>query len=71
MRSLLLEMQHVFSEKMPTKVVVVNFVPIVNWACWARIFKLVWGPEIDSKELIPRGYVAWLPNTITLFLLGS
>jgi len=30
MRSKLLEMQHVFSEKMPTKVVVVNFVLIVN-----------------------------------------
>jgi hypothetical protein len=59
------------SSVMLTKVVVVDFVFIVNWACWARIFKLVWGPEIDSKELIPRGYVAWLPVTITLFLLGS
>jgi hypothetical protein len=69
MRSLLLEMQHVFSDA--NKGRRCKFFFIVNWACWARIFKLVWGPEIDSKELIPRGYVAWLPNTITLFLLGS
>jgi hypothetical protein len=38
---------------------------------WARIFKCLWGPGIDSKELIPSAYVAWRAGTITLFLLGS
>ncbi len=38
---------------------------------WARIFKRVWGPGIDSKEWIPPAYVAWRAGTITLFLLGS
>jgi hypothetical protein len=37
----------------------------------ARIFKRVWGPEIDSQEWIPPAYVAWRAGTITLFLLGS
>jgi hypothetical protein len=37
----------------------------------ARIFKLAWGPGIDSNELIPPAYVAWRAGTITLFLLGS
>ncbi len=38
---------------------------------WTRIIKRVWGPGIDSKELIPPAYVAWRAGTITLFLLGS
>ncbi len=38
---------------------------------WARIFKCLWGPGIDSKEWIPPAYVAWRAGTITLFLLGS
>jgi hypothetical protein len=37
----------------------------------ARTFKCLWGPGIDSKELIPPAYVAWRAGTITLFLLGS
>ncbi len=37
---------------------------------WARIFKRVWGPGIDSKEWILPAYVAWRAGTITLFLLG-
>jgi hypothetical protein len=37
----------------------------------ARIFKRLWGPGIDSKELIPPVYVARRAGTITLFLLGS
>ncbi len=37
----------------------------------ARIFKRLWSPGIDSKELIPPAYVAWRAGTITLFLLGS
>ncbi len=40
-------------------------------AWWARIFKLLWSPEIDSKEPIPPTYVAWRAGTITLFLFGS
>jgi hypothetical protein len=36
----------------------------------ARIFKRLWSPGIDSKELIPPAYVAWRTGTITL-LLGS
>ncbi len=35
------------------------------------IFKLLWSPEIDSKESIPSAYVAWRAGTKTLFLLGS
>jgi hypothetical protein len=35
------------------------------------IFKLLWSPEIDSKESIPPAYVAWRTGTRTLFLLGS
>ncbi len=38
---------------------------------WARIFKRLWSPGIDSKEWIPPVYVAWRAVTITLFLLGS
>jgi hypothetical protein len=38
---------------------------------WPRIFKLLRGPGIDSKESIPPAYVAWRAGTITLFLLGS
>ncbi len=38
---------------------------------WARIFKRLWSPGIDSKEWIPPAYVAWRAGTITLFLLGS
>ncbi len=38
---------------------------------WARIFKCLWGPGIDSKEWIPPAYVAWRAGTITLYLLGS
>ena len=37
----------------------------------ARIFKRLWSPGIDFKELIPPAYVAWRAGTITLFLLGS
>jgi hypothetical protein len=37
----------------------------------ARIFKRLWSPGIDSKELIPPAYVAWRAGTITLFLLGA
>ncbi len=36
----------------------------------ARIFKRLWSPGIDSKEIIPPAYVAWRAGTITLFLLG-
>ncbi len=39
-------------------------------AGWARIFKRLWNPGIDSKEWIPPAYVAWRAGTITLFLLG-
>ncbi len=38
---------------------------------WARIFKRLWSPGIDSKEWISPAYVAWRAGTITLFLLGS
>jgi hypothetical protein len=38
---------------------------------WARTFKCLWGPGIDSKERIPSAYVAWRAGTITLFLFGS
>jgi hypothetical protein len=37
----------------------------------ARIFKRLWSPGINSKELIPPAYVAWRAGTITLFLLGA
>jgi hypothetical protein len=37
----------------------------------ARIFKRLWGPGIDSKELILPAIVAWRAGTVTLFLLGS
>ncbi len=30
----------------------------------ARIFKRLWGPEIDSKERIPPAYVAWRAGMI-------
>ncbi len=36
-----------------------------------RIFKRLWSPRIDSKELIPPAYLARRAGTITLFLLGS
>ncbi len=39
--------------------------------CWARIFKHLWSPGIDSKEWFPPPYVAWRAGTITLFLIGS
>ncbi len=35
---------------------------------WARIFKRLWSPGIDSKEWTPPAYVAWRAGTITLFL---
>jgi hypothetical protein len=35
------------------------------------IFKLLWSPEIDSKESIPPAYVAWRAGTRNLFILGS
>ncbi len=38
---------------------------------WARIFKRLWSPGIDSKASIPLAYVAWRAGTITLFLLGA
>jgi hypothetical protein len=31
---------------------------------WARIFKRLWSPGIDSKEWIPPAYVAWRVGTI-------
>ncbi len=34
----------------------------------ARIFKLLRGPGIDSKESIPPAYIAWRAGTTTLFL---
>ncbi len=37
----------------------------------AVILKHLWSPGIDSKEWIPRAYVAWRAGTITLFLLGA
>ncbi len=37
----------------------------------ARIFKLLRGPTIESKEPILPGCVAWWAGTTTLFLLGS
>jgi hypothetical protein len=40
-------------------------------AARARIFKLIRGPRIDSKESITLAYVAWQAGTTTLFLLGS
>ncbi len=40
-------------------------------AHWARTFKCLWGPGIDSKEWIPPAYVAWRDGTKTLFLLGA
>jgi hypothetical protein len=38
---------------------------------WARIFKLLGSPGIDSKKSIPPAYVAWRAGTTTKFLLGS
>ncbi len=38
---------------------------------WARIFKLLRGPKINSKEPIPPPYVAWRAGKTSLFLLGS
>jgi hypothetical protein len=37
----------------------------------ARIFKLLRGHGIDSKELIPPDYAARRASTTTLFLIGS
>ncbi len=31
---------------------------------WGGIFKLLWSPDIDSKESIPRAYVARYGNPI-------
>jgi hypothetical protein len=47
--------------------------PYTRWSniSWARIFKRVWSPGIDSKEWILPAYVALQAGTITLFLLGS
>ncbi len=42
------------------------------WAqAWARTYKCLCSPGIDSKEWVPPAYVAWRAGTITLFLLGS
>ncbi len=38
---------------------------------WARTFKCLWGPGIDSEECIPPAYVAWRDGTKTLFLPGA
>ena len=35
---------------------------------WARIFKCLWGPGVDSKEWISLAHVAWRAGTVTLFL---
>ncbi len=35
---------------------------------WARIFKLVRGPGLETKKSIPPAYVDWRAGTITLFL---
>jgi hypothetical protein len=32
---------------------------LMNHENWARIFKRLWSPGIDSKEWIPPAYVAW------------
>ncbi len=32
---------------------------------WARNFKCLWSPGIDSKEWIPPAYVVWRAGTIT------
>jgi hypothetical protein len=38
----------------------------------ARTFKYLWGPGIDSKELIPLAYVAWRDRYENpIFLLGA
>jgi hypothetical protein len=37
----------------------------------ARIFKLLCGPRIDTKEPIPPAYVVWRADRATLFLFGS
>jgi hypothetical protein len=37
----------------------------------ARIFKRLWSPGINSKELIPPAYVAWRACTITSYLVPS
>jgi hypothetical protein len=44
---------------------------LANDEFWARIFKRLRSPGIDSKEWIPLAYVAWRAGTIILFLLGS
>jgi hypothetical protein len=36
-----------------------------------RMFKRLWSPGIDFKEIILPAYVAWRAGTKTLFLLGS
>ncbi len=42
---------------------------ILSQLSWARIFKRLWSPRIDSKELIPSAYVARYDNpTPTRFL---
>ncbi len=43
----------------------------IGLSYWARTFKCLWGPGIDSKEWIPPAYVAWRDGTKTLFLLGA
>ncbi len=49
-----------------------NFIPMTCFADWARIYKLLRTPIIDSKEIIPLGFVAWWAGgTTNLFLLGS
>jgi hypothetical protein len=47
------------------------YCPLPDVKYWARIFKRLWSPGIDSKEWTPPAYVAWRAGTKTLFLLGS
>jgi hypothetical protein len=50
----------------------VSLIVLALWLCacqllytWARIFKLLRSPRIDSKEPIPPGCVAWRAGTTT------
>ncbi len=49
----------------------VAYTKVVNNISRGGIFKLLWSPEIDSKESIPPAYVAWRAGTKALSLLGS
>jgi hypothetical protein len=51
--------------------IVAYILPKVPNQPWARMFKRLWSPGIDSKEWIPLAYAAWRAGTITLFLLGA